>query len=89
MAITSAQVSIWRRHHCLHAHARGFQQDGILRRPGDFRSERRGFELAGAAHIRVVGPDTLFALPQGQRGLFTGGRAVIRVADLNDVEAKA
>lgn len=41
-----------------------------------------GLELASAAHIRVAGPDTYFGLPEGQRGLFTGGGATIRVADL-------
>ncbi|MBU2957341.1 crotonase/enoyl-CoA hydratase family protein [Paracoccus sp. 1_MG-2023] len=41
-----------------------------------------GLELASAAHIRVAGPDCYFGLPEGQRGLFTGGGATIRVADL-------
>ncbi len=41
-----------------------------------------GLELASAAHIRVADPSTYFALPEGQRGLFTGGGATIRVADL-------
>lgn len=41
-----------------------------------------GLELAAAAHIRVADPGTYFALPEGQRGLFTGGGATIRVADL-------
>ncbi|MBM3603168.1 MAG: crotonase/enoyl-CoA hydratase family protein [Alphaproteobacteria bacterium] len=41
-----------------------------------------GLELASAAHIRVAGPDTYFGLPEGQRGLFTGGGATIRVAGL-------
>jgi (methylthio)acryloyl-CoA hydratase len=41
-----------------------------------------GLELASAAHIRVSDPTTYFALPEGQRGLFTGGGATIRVADL-------
>ncbi|MCF3974219.1 crotonase/enoyl-CoA hydratase family protein [Paracoccus salsus] len=41
-----------------------------------------GLELASAAHIRVAGPGTYFGLPEGQRGLFTGGGATIRVADL-------
>ena len=41
-----------------------------------------GLELASAAHIRVAGPDAYFGLPEGQRGLFTGGGATIRVADL-------
>lgn len=41
-----------------------------------------GLELASAAHIRVADETTYFALPEGQRGLFTGGGATIRVADL-------
>ncbi len=41
-----------------------------------------GLELASAAHIRVSDRSTYFALPEGQRGLFTGGGATIRVADL-------
>jgi len=41
-----------------------------------------GLELASSAHIRVADPSTYFALPEGQRGLFTGGGATIRVADL-------
>jgi (methylthio)acryloyl-CoA hydratase len=41
-----------------------------------------GLELASTAHIRVADQGTYFALPEGQRGLFTGGGATIRVADL-------
>ena len=41
-----------------------------------------GLELASAAHVRVADVGTYFALPEGQRGLFTGGGATIRVADL-------
>ena len=41
-----------------------------------------GLELASAAHIRVADASTYFALPEGQRGLFTGGGATIRVANL-------
>ncbi|WP_373502238.1 crotonase/enoyl-CoA hydratase family protein [Aestuariivirga sp.] len=41
-----------------------------------------GLELASAAHIRVADQGTYFALPEGQRGLFTGGGATIRVAAL-------
>lgn len=41
-----------------------------------------GLELASAAHIRVIEKSTYFALPEGQRGLFTGGGATIRVSDL-------
>ncbi|MCV6597469.1 MAG: crotonase/enoyl-CoA hydratase family protein [Mangrovicoccus sp.] len=41
-----------------------------------------GLELASAAHVRVADQSTYFALPEGQRGLFTGGGATIRVTDL-------
>lgn len=41
-----------------------------------------GLELASSAHIRVMDETTYFALPEGQRGLFTGGGATIRVTDL-------
>lgn len=41
-----------------------------------------GLELASAAHIRVMDHTTYFALPEGQRGIFTGGGATIRVSDL-------
>lgn len=41
-----------------------------------------GLELASAAHVRVIDPDTYFALPEGQRGIFTGGGATIRVSDM-------
>ncbi len=41
-----------------------------------------GLELASSAHIRVADHSTYFALPEGQRGLFTGGGATIRVAGL-------
>lgn len=41
-----------------------------------------GLELASSAHIRVADQSAYFALPEGQRGLFTGGGATIRVSDL-------
>lgn len=41
-----------------------------------------GLELASAAHIRVMDQTTYFALPEGQRGLFTGGGATFRVTNL-------
>lgn len=41
-----------------------------------------GLELASSAHVRVADQSTYFGLPEGQRGLFTGGGATIRVADL-------
>lgn len=41
-----------------------------------------GLELASAAHVRVADEGTYFGLPEGQRGLFTGGGATIRVSGL-------
>jgi acetoacetyl-CoA synthetase len=41
-----------------------------------------GLELAAAAHVRVAEPSTFFALPEGQRGLFVGGGASVRVPRL-------
>ncbi len=41
-----------------------------------------GLELASAVHVRIMDRTTYFALPEGQRGLFTGGGATIRVADM-------
>lgn len=41
-----------------------------------------GLELASSAHVRVMDETTYFGLPEGQRGLFTGGGATIRVTDL-------
>ncbi|MGV8873099.1 MAG: acetoacetate--CoA ligase [Rhodococcus sp. (in: high G+C Gram-positive bacteria)] len=41
-----------------------------------------GLELAAAAHIRVAEASTFFALPEGQRGLFVGGGASVRVPRL-------
>jgi len=41
-----------------------------------------GLELASGAHIRVMEQSTYFALPEGQRGIFTGGGATIRVSDM-------
>lgn len=41
-----------------------------------------GLELASAAHIRVMDRTAYVALPEGQRGLVTGGGATIRVSDL-------
>jgi enoyl-CoA hydratase/carnithine racemase len=39
-----------------------------------------GLELAAATHVRVAEPSTFFALPEGQRGIFTGGGATVRVS---------
>ncbi|HEV7908863.1 MAG TPA: crotonase/enoyl-CoA hydratase family protein [Pseudonocardiaceae bacterium] len=41
-----------------------------------------GLELACAAHIRVAEPSAFYALPEGQRGLFVGGGASVRVPRL-------
>ncbi|UXU75367.1 MULTISPECIES: crotonase/enoyl-CoA hydratase family protein [unclassified Paracoccus (in: a-proteobacteria)] len=41
-----------------------------------------GLELASSVHIRVMDETTYFGLPEGQRGLFTGGGATIRVPRL-------
>uniref|UniRef100_UPI0033403748 crotonase/enoyl-CoA hydratase family protein n=1 Tax=Castellaniella defragrans TaxID=75697 RepID=UPI0033403748 len=39
-----------------------------------------GLELASAAHIRVADVSTYFSLPEGTRGIFTGGGATVRTA---------
>lgn len=39
-----------------------------------------GLELASAAHVRVADKGTFFALPEGTRGIFTGGGATVRTA---------
>lgn len=41
-----------------------------------------GLELASSFHIRVADQTTYFALPEGQRGIFTGGGATVRVVGL-------
>jgi (methylthio)acryloyl-CoA hydratase len=41
-----------------------------------------GLELAASTHIRVAEESTFFALPEGQRGLFVGGGASVRVPRL-------
>ena len=38
-----------------------------------------GLELACATHIRVAETSTFYALPEGQRGIFVGGGASVRV----------
>jgi enoyl-CoA hydratase/carnithine racemase len=38
-----------------------------------------GLELACATHIRVAETTTFYALPEGQRGIFVGGGASVRV----------
>jgi (methylthio)acryloyl-CoA hydratase len=39
-----------------------------------------GLEIAAATHVRVADRTTFFALPEGQRGVYTGGGATVRVA---------
>jgi enoyl-CoA hydratase/carnithine racemase len=39
-----------------------------------------GLELAASTHVRVADETAFFALPEGQRGIFTGGGAAVRVA---------
>lgn len=41
-----------------------------------------GLELASSCHIRVAAPDTFFALPEGQRGIFVGGGGSVRIPRL-------
>ena len=48
-----------------------------------------GLELAASAHLRVAEDSTFFALPEGQRGLFVGGGASVRVPRLIGVHRMA
>lgn len=41
-----------------------------------------GLELAAATHIRVAERNAYYALPEGQRGIFVGGGASVRVPRL-------
>src|SRR5688572_4882843 len=41
-----------------------------------------GLELASAAHLRVAESGTFYALPEGQRGIFVGGGASVRLPRL-------
>ncbi|MEO0044492.1 MAG: hypothetical protein RL329_3940 [Bacteroidota bacterium] len=41
-----------------------------------------GLEVASACHIRVAENSTFYALPEGQRGIFVGGGASVRVPRL-------
>lgn len=41
-----------------------------------------GLELASACHIRVSQPSAFYALPEGQRGIYVGGGASVRVPRL-------
>lgn len=48
-----------------------------------------GLELAAAAHLRVADETTFYALPEGQRGIFVGGGAAVRVPRLIGVSRMA
>jgi len=41
-----------------------------------------GLELASTAHLRIAETGTFYALPEGQRGIFVGGGASVRVPRL-------
>lgn len=41
-----------------------------------------GLEIASACHIRVAKKSTFYALPEGQRGIFVGGGASVRLPKL-------
>jgi (methylthio)acryloyl-CoA hydratase len=41
-----------------------------------------GLEIATACHIRVAEKSTFYALPEGQRGIFVGGGASVRLPKL-------
>ena len=38
-----------------------------------------GLEIAAACHVRVAEEGTMFRMPEGQRGIFVGGGATVRV----------
>lgn len=41
-----------------------------------------GLELAANAHVRVADPQTHFAMPEGQRGIFVGGGGSVNITRL-------
>src|SRR5690554_2751929 len=41
-----------------------------------------GLELAASTHVRVCEQSTYFQLPEGQRGIFVGGGAAVRVPSI-------
>jgi (methylthio)acryloyl-CoA hydratase len=41
-----------------------------------------GLEIASACHIRVAEKNTFYALPEGQRGIYVGGGASVRLPKL-------
>lgn len=38
-----------------------------------------GLEIASATHVRIADPSAFYGLPEGQRGIFVGGGASVRV----------
>ena len=48
-----------------------------------------GLELASTAHLRVAEASTFYALPEGQRGIFVGGGASVRLPRLIGVARMA
>jgi enoyl-CoA hydratase/carnithine racemase len=48
-----------------------------------------GLELACAAHVRVAETSAFYALPEGQRGIFVGGGAAVRVPRIVGVHRMA
>jgi (methylthio)acryloyl-CoA hydratase len=48
-----------------------------------------GLELASACHIRVAEASAFYALPEGQRGIFVGGGASVRLPKLIGVARMA
>jgi enoyl-CoA hydratase/carnithine racemase len=45
-----------------------------------------GLELAASTHIRVAEPTTYYALPEGQRGIYVGGGASVRLPRIIGVD---
>ncbi|MEX2321503.1 MAG: enoyl-CoA hydratase-related protein, partial [Saccharospirillum sp.] len=41
-----------------------------------------GLELASTAHVRIAEDSTFFRLPEGRHGIFVGGGASVRVANI-------
>lgn len=45
-----------------------------------------GLEIACSAHVRLAAPDTFYQLPEGQRGIFVGGGASVRLSRIIGVD---
>ena len=62
------------------------QQDPVRRPAGGVGAARRGgrrrAELATSTHVRVADRSTFYQLPEGQRGIFVGGGASVRVGKI-------